>query len=107
VSDDLSIEQLMRCNDAERILAKRREALEIAAAAAGPKKSASSSAAAPASSASGPDDSLDVTARSTRLLLFVRVSFAKQQLRFFVLVFCVPQWHPALNYVAGHHGTSA
>ena len=75
VSDNLSNEQLMRCDDAERILAKRREALDIAAAAAVPKSS-SSSAAASASIAPAPDDSLNsYTPRSSRLLLFVQVCF--------------------------------
>ena len=80
VSDDLSNEQLMRCDDAERILAKRREALDIAAAAAVPKSSSSSAAAsasiAPESPNIVPDDSLNsYTPRSSRLLLFVQVCF--------------------------------
>lgn len=79
VSDDLSNEQLMRCDDAERILAKRREALDIAAAAV-PKSSSSLAAAsasiAPESPNIVPDDSLNsYTPRSSRLLLFVQVCF--------------------------------
>ena len=87
VSDDLSTEQLLRCSDAERILAKRRETLTMAAAAAAPTpSSSSSSSSAAASSSSKPsgvaaaetaaaiDDFMEQDApRSSRLLLFVKV----------------------------------
>ena len=79
VSDDLSNEQLMSCNNAERILAKRSEAQDTAAAAA------SSQPATPAASSPKPksvqleaDDSPSApdhqdTPRSSRLLLFLQV----------------------------------
>jgi hypothetical protein len=79
VSDDLSNEQLMRCDSAERILAKRREQ-QVAPSASSSTSSSSSSSSTSSSSSAAPSVPLaadsneaEDTPRSIRLLLFVQV----------------------------------
>jgi hypothetical protein len=87
ISDDLSTDQLMRCENAERILAKRREVLQSTGGEGGgggaPSASLSlQSLSAGRSSATPPADADeaadDDTPRSVRLLLFVQVNLASR-----------------------------
>jgi hypothetical protein len=72
VSDDLSIEQLMCCENAERILAKRHDALQSLSPSPAMPNPSPSGASSPKIQPSAPASASEDTPRSSRLLLFVQ-----------------------------------
>jgi hypothetical protein len=106
VSDDLSIEQLMCCENAERILAKRRDALQSLNPNPATQKPSTSPSSSPKIQPSAPTSATEDTPRGSRLLLFVQARPASQQPWHHHAVCCGVLSHALSPPATGHYRTS-